>query len=186
MSDTRSTFVSCWSLTSCQNLRSYQEGYQLVTVHTHDDFIALSHWETRPPAPWPGITLSYIILTLSQPVLDNEWANQSFPYPNNAERLARKQQVSIFKSSAWLNREPNARYPTCRRHQELGWQWSGWVSGSYTLSACASYLQLELGQDVSGQDECQVEQLTGGLVELQPAGVVVGSAQPVPQRPRSV
>ena len=32
-------------------LRSYQDGYRLVTVHTHDDFIVLPHWETRPPAP---------------------------------------------------------------------------------------------------------------------------------------
>ena len=26
-------------------------GEQLVTVHTHGNFIVLPHWETRPPAP---------------------------------------------------------------------------------------------------------------------------------------
>ena len=36
---------------------------------------------------------SHIILTLSQ----------SFPYPNNAKCLARKQQVSILKSLVWLD-----------------------------------------------------------------------------------
>ena len=42
--------------------------YWLVTVHTHGDFIALPHLETRPPAPWPDSPLSHIILTLSEPV----------------------------------------------------------------------------------------------------------------------
>ena len=49
-----------------------------------------------------------------------------------------------------------------------------------------SYSQLELRQDVGGQDEGQVEQLTGGQVEVQPAGVVVGRTQSVTQRPRRV
>ena len=30
--------------------------------------LVLRHWEIRLPAPYPGIPLSYIILTLSQPV----------------------------------------------------------------------------------------------------------------------
>ena len=29
----------------------YQDGYQLVTVYTHGNFIVLLHWETRLPAP---------------------------------------------------------------------------------------------------------------------------------------
>ena len=45
-----------------------QWGYQLVTVHTHGDFIVPAHWKTRPLAPWPAIPLSHIILTLSKPV----------------------------------------------------------------------------------------------------------------------
>ena len=35
--------VVCWSLTSCQHLRSYHERYRAVIVHTHDDFVVLSH-----------------------------------------------------------------------------------------------------------------------------------------------
>ena len=31
--------------------------------------LMVPHWETRPPAPWPDISLSRIILTLSQPDL---------------------------------------------------------------------------------------------------------------------
>ena len=31
------------------------------------------------------------------------WANQSLPYPNNAKRLARKWQESIWKSLVWLD-----------------------------------------------------------------------------------
>ena len=34
----------CWSFMSLQNLRLYQDGYRLVTVHTHGDFIVLPHW----------------------------------------------------------------------------------------------------------------------------------------------
>ena len=36
---------------------------------THGDFIVLSHWDNRPPAPRPAIPLRHIILTLSRPVL---------------------------------------------------------------------------------------------------------------------
>ena len=32
-------------------LQGHQEGYRLVIVPIHDDFIVLSHWETRPSAP---------------------------------------------------------------------------------------------------------------------------------------
>ena len=38
-------FVSCWSFTSWQHLGSYPDGYRVVTVHTHGNFIVLSHWE---------------------------------------------------------------------------------------------------------------------------------------------
>ena len=48
----------CVCITSKQHLRLYQDGYRVVTVRIHDDFIVLPHWETRPPAPWPDITLS--------------------------------------------------------------------------------------------------------------------------------
>ena len=45
-------------------------GYWLGTVHTHCDFIALPHWETRPSAPWSIFPLSKIILTeLTSPCL---------------------------------------------------------------------------------------------------------------------
>ena len=32
-------------------LRSCQNKYQLMTVHTHGDSIVLSHWQAKPPAP---------------------------------------------------------------------------------------------------------------------------------------
>ena len=37
------------------------------------------------------------------------WANQSFPYRNNAEHQARKRQGSILKSSVWLYQGSNPR-----------------------------------------------------------------------------
>ena len=50
--------VSCWSFKSLKQLRSYQNWYRLVTVHTnYDDFIVLSQWELRPPPQWPDIPL---------------------------------------------------------------------------------------------------------------------------------
>ena len=53
-----------------------------VTGRTYGDFIVLPHWEIRLSTPLPAIPLSYIIPTLS---------HQSLPYPNNADRLARRQ-----------------------------------------------------------------------------------------------
>ena len=41
-------FVCCRFM-SKQHLRSYQDGYWLVTVRTPGDFIVLPHWDTRPP-----------------------------------------------------------------------------------------------------------------------------------------
>ena len=32
--------------TSYQDVRSYQDGYQLVIVHAHGNFIMLPHWDT--------------------------------------------------------------------------------------------------------------------------------------------
>ena len=61
----------------------------MTDLHSHGDFIVLPHWETKPLAPCPDIPLSEIILTLSQPLTN----------PNNTERQARKQNVSIFNAS---------------------------------------------------------------------------------------
>ena len=55
----------------------------------------LTHWETRPPAP-----LSLLILTLSLIL--------TLPYPNNAERLLKKRQVSIVKLT-WLDQDSTPR-----------------------------------------------------------------------------
>ena len=46
-----------------------EQMHRLVTVDTYSDFIVLPHWDTGPPAPWPGLPLSHIILALSHPVL---------------------------------------------------------------------------------------------------------------------
>ena len=56
----------CWSFMFWQHLKSYQEGYRLVTVCTHDNCIGLFHWETRLAAPCPDIPPIHIILTLNQ------------------------------------------------------------------------------------------------------------------------
>ena len=40
-----------------------QDGYRLVTVHIHGDFVVLSHWETRPLTPRQNVRLSHIITT---------------------------------------------------------------------------------------------------------------------------
>ena len=85
----------CYCITPQEHLRSYQDWYRLVTVHTHGDFIVLPHCETRPSAQWPDIPLSNIILTFIFPY-------QSLPYPNNAECQVRKWQVSILKSLVWF------------------------------------------------------------------------------------
>ena len=60
--------IDCWSFASWQHSRSYQDGYRHLTIHTYNCLV-LPNWETVPPAPWPDIPLSHIILTLSLPVL---------------------------------------------------------------------------------------------------------------------
>ena len=50
-------------------MRSYQDVYQLVTIHTHDHFIVLPHCETMLSALEPDIKLSHIILPLRYVVL---------------------------------------------------------------------------------------------------------------------
>ena len=45
----RTMLIGFWSIESLQHLTSYQDGYCLVTVHTHGDFIVPPHWEIRPP-----------------------------------------------------------------------------------------------------------------------------------------
>ena len=84
-------------LTFWQHLRLYQGGYRLVTVCTHGNFIVLPYWETRPPG---GL--------------------------NNAEHLARMQQVSIYQYLLWLDQEPiSTNLPHARTlHYRFG-NWSG-------------------------------------------------------------
>ena len=77
-------------------LATCQDGYRILTVHTYGECIVLPHWETRPPAPWHDM-ISHSVTSSCH------WANQSLPYPNNAEHQFRKRQVSIFKSLVWLD-----------------------------------------------------------------------------------
>ena len=44
---------------SYQQLRSYQDGYRLGTVHTHGDFIVLPNLETRTLAPYTSLKSHY-------------------------------------------------------------------------------------------------------------------------------
>ena len=59
-----------WCFRSLQQLRSYRDGYQIVPVRTHGDWIELPYWEIKLPAPWPQS---------HYPDTD-----QSLPYPTNA------------------------------------------------------------------------------------------------------
>ena len=56
---------------------------------------------TGTPGYWHHDLLSHSV-TLSW-----HWANQSLHYPNNAKRKARKQHISILKSSVWLDQVLN-------------------------------------------------------------------------------
>ena len=75
-------YLICCCFASQQHVRSYQDEYRHVIVRTQDDFIVLSHWETR---------LSPI--TTTDHALDPPSQSR---YPNNAKHLARKRQVSIL------------------------------------------------------------------------------------------
>ena len=57
-----------WLFVEVLHLRSDQDKYRLVTMHTHGDFVMLPNWETRLPVACPDIPLSRIFLTLNQPV----------------------------------------------------------------------------------------------------------------------
>ena len=78
---------------------SCQDEYQLVTMHMHSNFMVLPQWETDHDLISHSVALCW------------HWANQSLPYPYNAEHLAWKCQVSIFKLLIWLNWEPNTQSP---------------------------------------------------------------------------
>ena len=84
-----------WMLDVWKCLRAYQDGYWLVTLHTHGDY-----WEIRSPAPWPTIPFT----------LSRHWANHSMPYPNNVEHQARKQQELSHWFDSTLNRTPVLPY----------------------------------------------------------------------------
>ena len=85
-------FVCC-CFTSWQHLRSHQDRYRLVIVHTHGDFIVLPHWDHD--------LLSHLV------PLSWHWANQFLPCSNNAKHQARNWQVSIWKSLVWLDQVLN-------------------------------------------------------------------------------
>ena len=59
----------CWRFISWQQLTPYQDGYLVVIVHIHGNFIVLSHKDIKHRAQCPDFSLSHIILALSQPVL---------------------------------------------------------------------------------------------------------------------
>ena len=80
--------------TSWQHLRSYQDGYWVVTVHTHGNFILLPHWDSKLPASWPDFTVSHIILTLS---LTSHW-----PFQIMASTKLGKVKCKLCKVLVWL------------------------------------------------------------------------------------
>ena len=125
-------FLSGWLLahpgTSWQHLWSCQDGYWLVTVHTNGDFIVLPHWDTmtwyHTQSHYPGTELT----------------NQFLPYLHNGERLARKWQVPILKSSVWLDQVSNQ----CVRILH-----SPKIYGCSTHSAVSSGLVSQWGSTIS-------------------------------------
>ena len=78
-------------------VRSYRDGYRLLTMSTFDNFIVLPHWETRLLVSWPNIPISQTVLIV---ILSSS-------YPINAQR----QVTSINIKSDWLDpaeiRTPN-------------------------------------------------------------------------------
>ena len=66
-------FIKAWlvglTFTFLEHLRSYQDGYRLVKLWAHDDFIVLPYWEIRSLTSWPDIPLNHITLTLSLLIL---------------------------------------------------------------------------------------------------------------------
>ena len=67
----------------------YQDGYWLVTVRTHGDFIVLPHWETAiSTMTWYPTQSHY-----------TDWANQYLPYCNNAEPASKWQ---VFKTTWFI------------------------------------------------------------------------------------
>ena len=106
-----SSVICCF--TSQQRLRSYQDGHWLVTVCTHGDFIVLPHWHTS---------------CHHHDLISWHWANQSLPFPNNDQHLARKQQVFILKSfdqgsNLWGSDSPISHIGLVIRPSHLG-TWS--------------------------------------------------------------
>ena len=115
----------CCSFTSYQHLRSYQDGYRLVTVHTHGDFMML---HSEKPGCQHHDLISHSV-TLSW-----NWANHSLPSPNNAERLANKRQVSILKLLG-LTRPMSFRFPDLPK----------WKMGAFLIGpSCVVNVTLDL------------------------------------------
>ena len=75
--------VGCWRLTSWQQLRSYEDRYRLVTMHTYGVFYSVAALGNQIT----GTMIQY-------PTLPRHWANQSLLYPIKAEHQA--WQVSVL------------------------------------------------------------------------------------------
>ena len=85
--------IGCWSFTSWLYLRSYQDGYILMT---QGDFIVWSNSDIRSWCCWSHWDHRHHDLISHSVTLSWHRAYQSLPYPNNAKHLARKRLVSIL------------------------------------------------------------------------------------------
>ena len=81
------------------DLRSYLERYRLETAYSF--MVALQYCPTGRPDHQHHNLISH------SAALSCHWTSQSLPYPNNAEHLARKWQVYIFKTLVWLDQCSN-------------------------------------------------------------------------------
>ena len=160
--------IGFWSSTSWQQLGSYQDEYQLLTVCTRDNFVVLPHWETRSPAPYLDILL---------------WANQSLSYLNNAEHLARKQQIfnflsHWFDSTRFLTRE--ARAPMIQSPRSVQDIVRIILVGSFSVSIILLWLSRIVSHD-AGKYCITMEQLYKAFVSFKYPLTKVSSCIPMEQ-----
>ena len=99
----KSTLLFCCCFTSLQHLRLYKDGYRLLTMCAYSDFYSA--------APLGKQAVSTMTWYCTPVTLSWHWANQSFPYSNNAEHQAKSGNNQFDKLLVWLDRGLNQRSP---------------------------------------------------------------------------
>ena len=89
-----------WSFTTWQYVGSYQDGYRLVTVHTHGNFIV------------KNLATSNVTQYPTQPHYPAAELTSPCPIPLNAERQTEKQEQYICIGHCFDSTENHSRSPT--------------------------------------------------------------------------